>query len=50
LVSWVSLIALILPSALFLAGAIGLDPVKPSMLVATVVWFAAASTHMWKEE
>jgi len=50
IVSVVALIALILPSALFLAGRMELTMVKWIMLLATIIWFASASTYMWKEE
>ena len=49
-VSLLSLIALILPSILFLAGRMELDRVKWLMLVATIVWFVAATPVMWKEQ
>jgi len=49
IVSLLSLIALILPSILFLAGRMELDKVKWYMLVATIVWFATATPVMWKE-
>jgi hypothetical protein len=44
-----ALIALILPSVIFLAGQLGLDRVKWIMLVATVVWFFTATPWMWKD-
>ena len=49
IVSVLSLIALILPSILFLAGRMELDSVKWLMLVATIVWFVTATPIMWKE-
>jgi len=51
-VSWLSLVVLVLPSVLYLAGsdAMGLDRVKAIMVVATVVWFVTASLWMWKED
>ena len=49
IVSLLSLIALILPSILFLAGRMELDKVKWYMLVATIVWFATATPVMWKD-
>ncbi|MDI9430394.1 MAG: hypothetical protein RBR19_00480 [Sedimentisphaerales bacterium] len=49
IVSLLSLIALILPSILFLAGRMELDRVKWFMLVATIVWFITATPVMWKE-
>ena len=50
IVSWLSLILLVLPSVLFLTGTMDLDRVKWIMLIATVVWFAAATPWMWKEK
>lgn len=51
IVSLLALIALILPSVLFLAGAeIELDSVKWLMLLATIVWFVTATPWMWKEQ
>jgi hypothetical protein len=50
IVSLLALIALILPSVLFLAGAeIELDSVKWFMLAATIVWFVTATPWMWKD-
>lgn len=48
-VSVLSLIALILPSILFLAGCIALTTAKWVMLLATPVWFATATPWMWKQ-
>ncbi|MBP7050038.1 MAG: hypothetical protein KBE65_03395 [Phycisphaerae bacterium] len=48
-VSILSLVALMLPSILFLAGRMELATVKWVMLLATVVWFAAATPWMWKQ-
>jgi len=48
IVSLLALIALILPSILFLAGRMELDRVKWLMLLASIVWFAAATPVMWK--
>jgi hypothetical protein len=45
LVSLASLVATIVPPALFLGGGIELDQVKTWMLVGTVGWFAA--TPLW---
>lgn len=50
IVSLLSLVALILPSILFLAGRIELPTVKLWMLVATIVWFVTATPIMWKEK
>ncbi len=49
IVSLVALIALTLPSIAFLAGRMELDKVKWIMLLATIVWFAAATPWMWKD-
>ena len=50
IISLLSLIALILPSILFLAGRMELDKVKWFMVLATIVWFATATPVMWKEQ
>jgi len=50
LISWISLIALIVPSVLFLAGRVELPQVKSIMLISTVVWFVTASLWMWHKE
>jgi len=51
IVSVLALIALTLPSILFLAGSrMELNTVKWIMLVATIVWFVAASGWMWKDD
>jgi len=49
IVSLLALIALTLPSIIFLAGGIELDTVKWLMLLATIVWFVAATPWMWKD-
>jgi len=49
IVSLVALIALTLPSIVFLAGHMELNMVKWIMLLATIVWFAAATPWMWKD-
>ena len=43
-----SLIILMLPALLFLAGRMQLDTVKGIMNVATVLWFAAGTPWLWK--
>ena len=48
-VSWLSLVVLMLPSILFLAGRMELTTAKWIMLAATVVWFATATPWMWKQ-
>ena len=47
LISWLSLIVLIVPSIMYLAGRMELDRVKWIMLIATIVWFTSASLWMW---
>jgi hypothetical protein len=49
IISLLALIALTLPSVLFLAGRLQLDMVKWLMLLATIVWFVTASLWMWKD-
>ena len=49
IISLLALIALTLPSAIFLAGRLDLNMVKWIMLLATIVWFLAATGWMWKE-
>ena len=51
IVSLLALIALTLPSILFLAGfRLDLDTVKRIMLIASIVWFVAAIPWMWKDD
>lgn len=50
IVSLLALIALTLPSIILLAGRLELDTVKWIMLIATVVWFVAATPWMWKDK
>jgi hypothetical protein len=49
IISLLALIALTLPSVLFLAGRMELDVVKWIMILATIVWFVAATPWMWKD-
>ncbi len=49
IVSLLALVALTLPSVIFLAGRLELDMVKWIMLLATIVWFVAAAGWMWKD-
>ena len=49
IISLLALIALTLPSILFLAGRMELDKVKWIMILATIVWFVAATPWMWKD-
>ncbi len=50
IISWLSLVALTLPSILYLTGSMELDAVKKTMLVASLVWFLSATPWMWKEK
>lgn len=50
LISWISLVAVIAPSVLFLAGRMELDQVKLIMLIATVIWFVTAAMWMWRKK
>ncbi|RKY07358.1 MAG: hypothetical protein DRP66_06880 [Planctomycetota bacterium] len=50
IISWLSLVALTVPSILYLAGSMDLDTVKRIMLVASLVWFLSATPWMWKEK
>lgn len=49
IVSVLSLVVLMLPSILFLAGCMDLGTTKLVMLLATIVWFVAATPWMWKQ-
>jgi hypothetical protein len=49
IVSLLSLVVLVLPSVLFLAGRMELDTVKGIMIAASIVWFVSAAGWMWKE-
>ena len=49
IISLLALIALTLPSVIFLAGKLELNTVKWIMLLATIVWFVAATGWMWKD-
>ena len=49
IISLLALIALTLPSVIFLAGKLELDRVKWFMLLATIVWFVTATLWMWKD-
>jgi hypothetical protein len=48
-VSWLALVATLLPSILFLAGSINLTTCSGLMLGATLVWFAATPCWMGRE-
>ena len=41
IVSWLALAATIVPSMVYLGGAMDLDLVKATMLGATIIWFVA---------
>jgi hypothetical protein len=47
-VALLSLVLLMLPSILFLAGRMELDTVKWIMNLATVIWFVAGTPWLWK--
>ena len=50
IISWLSLVALTVPSILYLTGSMELDEVKKFMLIASAVWFLSATPWMWKEK
>ena len=45
-ISWMSLVAVMAPAILFMAGHMELEQVKLIMLVSTITWFAAAAISM----
>ena len=47
IISWASLVVMIVPSVLFMIGRMGLDQVKLIMLITTIVWFVV--TPFWME-
>jgi len=47
-IALLSLVLLIVPSILFLTDRMELQRVKIIMLIATVIWFIAASIWMWE--
>ena len=49
IVSLLALVALTLPSIMFLTGRMELNTVKWLMILATFVWFVAATPWMWKD-
>jgi hypothetical protein len=49
IISLLALIALTLPSVVFLAGKLELNMMKWIMLLATIVWFVTATGWMWKD-
>ena len=46
--SLLSLVLLIAPSIIYLAGKMSIEQVKVVMLIATILWFATATPIMWK--
>ena len=50
IISWLSLVALTVPSILYLTGSMELDAVKKIMLIASAVWFLSATPWMWNEK
>jgi hypothetical protein len=50
IISLLALIGLTLPSIIFLTGRMELNTVKWLMLLATIVWFVAATPWMWKDK
>ncbi len=50
IISWLSLVALTVPSILYLTGSMDLDTVKKIMVVASLVWFLSATPWRWKEK
>jgi hypothetical protein len=49
-ISWIALVATLLPSLLFLAGSIDLATCSGLMLAATLVWFAVTPFWMGREK
>ncbi len=47
-VALLSLVLLMLPSILFLAGRMELEAVKCMMMGATILWFATGTPWLWK--
>jgi hypothetical protein len=50
LIGYISIIVLIVPSMMYLAGKMELDRVKTTMLIATIVWFGANIILAWHLE
>lgn len=50
IISWLSLVALMVPSVMYLAGRMELPAVKSWMLVFTAVWFATVPLWMDRKE
>jgi hypothetical protein len=49
IVSWLALAGAIVPSLLYLGGAVDLDQSKRLLLVATIVWFVTAPLWIGRE-
>lgn len=49
-ISWVALLATIVPSLLFFVDKMGLTQMKLTMLLATVVWFVATPLWMGRDD
>ena len=50
ILSWVSLVGMVVPAILYLMGRMELDQVKLVMLIMTIIWFILASLWMWKND
>jgi hypothetical protein len=51
IVSWISLVVLMVPVLLYLAGQMSsLDRVKMIMTISSIVWFVTASVWMWNQK
>lgn len=48
-IAMAALMVLIVPPMAYLAGRMTLDATKTAMLIATIVWFIAATAWMWPE-
>lgn len=48
-ISWIMLIVLIVPSILYLAGSMELNPAKWIMTLATIGWFVTAGIVAWSK-
>ena len=47
IITWLSLIVLLLPSILYLAGTMELPQVKTWMIWSTIVWFGVSIGHVY---
>ena len=47
LIGYISIIVLIVPSMLYLAGRMELEQLKTIMIVATIVWFVSSAILVW---